>query len=63
MKVQELKATELHRALILQGNSVQEALEIHKSMIQSADEGEDPEELLYEQGLEPDYIFDIINFC
>ena len=40
-----------------------EALEQIEEMQQAVLEGENPEELLYEIGLEPDYIFDILPYC
>lgn len=43
--------------------SASEAQKIINDMKQRVMEGEDPEELLYEEvGLEPDYIFDILPF-
>ncbi len=30
-------------------------------MIERVMDGEDPEEILFEEGLEPDYVFDIIT--
>ena len=38
----------------------QEALELVAEMRQRVREGEDPEEVLYEEGLEPDYILDLM---
>ncbi|SHI61131.1 hypothetical protein SAMN02745671_01141 [Anaerovibrio lipolyticus DSM 3074] len=38
----------------------QEAVEYVKDMRKRVWEGEDPEEVLYEEGLEPDYVFDLI---
>lgn len=40
--------------------SHQEAIELLQEMKQQVTEGEDPEEVLYENGLEPDYIFDLL---
>ncbi len=40
--------------------SEQEALDYVAEMRQRIAEGEDPEEALYDEGLEPDYIFDLI---
>jgi anthranilate phosphoribosyltransferase len=37
-----------------------EAQELINEMNERMHEGEDPEELLYEIGLEPDYVFDLI---
>jgi len=53
--------TELKAALMSRGESSQEASEIINEMIDKVIEGENPEEVLYEEGLEPDYIFDIIG--
>jgi hypothetical protein len=51
---------ELLQALIGQGHSKQDALEIIRGMKERLNEGEDPEELLYEEGLEPDYVMDLL---
>jgi hypothetical protein len=51
---------ELLTALINQGNDPAEAREILQEMRARVMEGEDPEEVLYEEGLEPDYIFDLL---
>lgn len=40
-----------------------EALAQIEEMQQAVLEGENPEELLHEMGLEPDYIFDILPLC
>jgi len=40
--------------------SHEEALDRIREMKERIREGEDPEEVLYEEGLEPDYIFDLI---
>jgi len=50
----------LLEALINQGNSKEEALEIIQEMKEQVNQGEDPEEVLFENGLEPDYFFDLI---
>ena len=52
---------ELLNALIESGNAdnKKEALEIIAEMRERMFEGENPEELLYEWGLEPDYVFDL----
>ncbi len=39
----------------------EEATQIIKEMRIRTFNGENPEELLYEQGLEPDYVFDLID--
>lgn len=38
----------------------QESIELLQEMRQQVTAGEDPEEVLYENGLEPDYIFDLL---
>lgn len=44
------------------GLSEEEALEILADGRRSVEQGEDPEEVLYQEfGLEPDYIFDLIE--
>lgn len=51
----------LKQALIEgQGYSTQEAADVICEMKQRVSEGEDPEEILFEEGLEPDYIFEIL---
>lgn len=52
--------TEVERVLIQDGMTAEEAREELISLRKQVAEGEDPEELLYEIGLEPDYIFDLI---
>lgn len=43
----------------LSGNEADEMIEYAKSRVE---DGEDPEEVLYDEfGLEPDYIFDLID--
>ena len=52
--------TEVENILINRdGNTPDEAFEILEEMRERVLEGENPEELLYEIGLEPDYIFDL----
>ena len=53
--------SELKNALMSgQGLSADEADKAIEEMREAVYEGEDPEELLYDYGMEPDYIFDII---
>lgn len=53
--------TDLVRVLMdRDGISKKEAQEIRKEMMERVWDGEDPEEVLYEEGLEPDYVFDIL---
>ena len=54
---------ELIQALINCGEAenVADAKEIIKEMRERIYEGENPEEILFEIGLEPDYVFDLIG--
>jgi len=40
--------------------SKEEAQEAFQEMVNCVNNGEDPEHILYDYGLEPDYIFDLI---
>jgi hypothetical protein len=53
----------LIQVLIRRGDveDVSEAKEMVNEMKQRVLDGEDPEEILYEIGLEPDYIFDLLD--
>ena len=51
---------ELYFALINQGFDREEAKEIIAEMKKVVENGGDPEEALYEYGLEPDYVFCLI---
>lgn len=51
---------ELLQALINKGHSKKDALAIIREMKERLHEGEDPEELLLEEGLEPDYVMDLL---
>ena len=53
----------LLEALMHQGHSRKEALEIMDSMVEAVHDGADPEEVLYLEGLEPDYVIDLINWA
>lgn len=46
-----------------EGVPVSEALEMVKDMAAEVNEGADPEEVLYDWGLEPDYVIDLLSFC
>ncbi len=53
--------TELVRVLMRRdGMSRTEAEELRREMQERMEEGEDHEEILYEEGLEPDYIMDLL---
>ena len=54
--------SKLQKALMnSQGISASEAAVLQDEMINRVFEGEDPEEVLFEEGLEPDYLFDLIG--
>ena len=53
--------SELHQALISREDmSFEEADEIVQEMKERVREGENPEDVLFEEGFEPDYFYDII---
>lgn len=52
---------DLKTALMKQGNSLSETKDIISTMIEDVLSGSDPEDVLYEYGLEPDYVIDLIN--
>ena len=55
--------TDLHRAIMNRaGISFTEADEIFRKMKFRIDAYEDPEQVLLENGLEPDYMFDLLDF-
>ena len=51
---------DLIRALMSKGYDYSEALTVWQDMKQEVASGEDPEEVLYSEGLEPDYVFDLL---
>lgn len=53
--------TDLHRAIMNKDSlTLGEANEVIEEMRQMVKDGADPEEVLFEEGLEPDYIFDLL---
>ena len=54
--------TDLEKALVSQGHTPKEAEEVMSEMVEDVLNGGDPEDILYSYGLEPDYVFDILNF-
>lgn len=38
------------------------AQDIFDEMVERVKEGEDPEQVLFEEGLEPDYVLDLLEF-
>lgn len=61
--MQKPQISQLRRALLNQEHSLEEAKEIEHELQERTMEGEDPEEVLLEFGLEADYVFDIIDAC
>lgn len=45
------------------GITPSEAESIIKEMAQEVIEGADPDEVLHDYGLEPDYVFDLLEYC
>ena len=60
----KIQLTELHRVLMRRDEmTADEADELIQEARQAVEDGEDPEEILYEEfGLEPDYIFDLLGY-
>jgi len=57
------KLTELCLAIMNREDCTQEEAEdLIREMKERVKEGEDPEEVLFDEGFEPDYIFDILEF-
>lgn len=55
-----IRNTALYKAMIARGDSPTEAFDAIVEMRKAFLEGADPEELLHDEGFEPDYIFDIL---
>lgn len=53
----------LKEALINQGNSSEIAEEIIQQMVDNVSFGDDPEEVLLDEGLEADYVQDLLELC
>lgn len=54
--------TELHKVLMERDDlSAHEAEEEINEMRERVLEGEDPEEVLFDEGLEPDYVYDLME--
>jgi|LakMenE18May11ns_1017448.scaffolds.fasta_scaffold9650676_2 hypothetical protein len=59
-----MKTTDaLYRALEKQGNNVEEIIEILEEMSESVLNGDNPEEVLFDYGLEPDYVLDLVYYA
>lgn len=56
-----MKATELHLAIMNRDEcTLEEADVLVKEMQTQVYEGENPEDVLFSEGFEPDYIFDLL---
>ena len=53
----------LREALINNDFNPNEIEEVISDMIVSVNAGQDPEEVLYEYGLEPDYVMELLDEC
>jgi len=51
----------LKEALINQGNDIETVDDIIQQMRYDVNDGADPEDVLYEYGLEPDYVIDLLE--
>ena len=54
--------SKLLTALVSKGYTKEEAEEVISEMREDVLAGADPEELLHDKGLEPDYIMDLLDF-
>lgn len=54
--------SDLLSILIQKENSVEDAKNVLKGMIEDVLNGADPEEVLFDYSLEPDYVVDLINY-
>jgi hypothetical protein len=60
-KLSDMKLTELHLAIMNKLEcSKEDADEAIMEMKERVKEGADPEEVLFENGFEPDYVFDLL---
>lgn len=60
--MQKIENTELFKAMISSGRYLRDdALETIQQMRDNVADGENPEDVLNEEGFEPDYIYDIID--
>jgi hypothetical protein len=56
-----MKLTDLHKVFMSRDElTAEEADNLIKEMKDRVISGEDPEEILHEEGLEPDYVFDLL---
>ena len=58
-----IKLTELHKAIMSRDDCTEEQADVLvQELREMVREGEDPETVLYDEGFEPDYVFDILGF-
>lgn len=57
-----MKKNSLYKTLEKQGHDEETIIEIIEEMVTSLEEGEYPEDVLFDNGLEPDYILDLIEY-
>ena len=61
--IKKIVLTELHKALIhINECTREEADEMISEFYDRVADGENPEEILYDEGLEPDYVLDILFY-
>jgi hypothetical protein len=53
----------LREALLTRGDDPSTIDETIADMVASVNAGDDPEDVLFEEGLEPDYVIDLIDEC
>lgn len=51
----------LREALFSRGEKSADVDDIIADMVAAVEAGEDPEDVLYSEGLEPDYVFDLLD--
>lgn len=57
-----MKKNSLYKTLENQGHDEETIIEMIEEMVTSLSEGEYPEDVLFDYGLEPDYILDLIEY-
>lgn len=63
IKTSTMKKNSLYKTLEKQGHDEETIIEIIEEMVLCVLNEEDPEEVLFDNGLEPDYIMDLIEYC
>ena len=57
-----MKKQSLYKALENQGNDAEDIIDIIEEMTGSVLDGENPDDVLFDYGLEPDYVMDLIEY-